>query len=68
MNKKTWIIVNVVCAVLSFIIFSFWEFIGWLIWNSTTYNMPFWVHGLIGVAIAEIVWITIFVVNDKNRK
>jgi len=57
MNILFKIIINVVGAGFMFIVFSFHEFLNWIVDRNNNYQyflLPWWAWGIIGVIIFEI--------------
>ena len=53
--KKTWFIGNIIGALICFAVFAVDPFINWLV-DKSTFLMPFWVWGLVGFFLFEILW------------
>lgn len=53
--KKALFIGNVIGALICFVIFAADPFINWLV-DKSTLLMPFWVWGLVGFFLFEILW------------
>ena len=56
------IIINIVGAIIVFAIFSFHEFLDWIVTKNNNYHyflLPWWGWGIIGVVAFEIVYFLI---------
>ena len=71
--KRSLVICNIFCAAMSFVVASSWKLADTLILKSPG-GIPFWVYGLGGAALSEIIFFTVLAVmkkgnnkdNDKN--
>jgi hypothetical protein len=57
------IIINTVGAIVIFVIFSFHEFLSWILERNDNYQyflLPWWAWGIIGVILFEIICIVFF--------
>jgi len=68
MNVFIKIIINIFGASIVFVIFSFHEFLNWIVGKNNNYHyflLPWWGWGLIGVVAFEIVYFLVLVFKIK---